>query len=53
MDEYKGICGARPEGLSPEEIQQPDLTSIYSFDRQTPSLQCATYDTNTAHLMTN
>jgi len=36
MDEYKGICGARPVGLAPEEIQQPDLTGIYSFNRETP-----------------
>ena len=39
MDEYKGICGARPEGVAPEEKQQPDLTSIYSFNRRTPRLQ--------------
>ena len=36
----KGICGARPEGLALEKIQQPDLTSIYSFNRRTPRLQC-------------
>jgi len=39
MDEYKGICEARPEGLAPEEIQQTDLTSIYSFIQWTPWLQ--------------
>ena len=39
MDEYKGICEAIPEGLAPEDIEQPDLTSIYSFNRRTPWLQ--------------
>ena len=33
MDEYKGICGARPEGLAPEGIQQLDgLVSISLTD---------------------
>ena len=32
---FKGICGTRPKGLAPEEIQQPDLNSIYSSNQLT------------------
>ena len=55
MDEYKGICGARPEGLVPEE--QPDLTGIFPLIDELPDyntlLLLLPNDTNTARLTPN